>query len=46
MGRRERNTSPPVVAFTIGDCVAGECPSMRYQEPKSAEIVRFLLVED
>lgn len=37
---------PPVVAFTIGDCVAGDCPPMRYQEPESAEIVRFLLVED
>jgi hypothetical protein len=37
---------PPVVAFTIGDCVAGDCPPMRYQEPENAEMVRFLLVED
>jgi len=41
-----RTGQPPVVAFTIGDCVAGNCPPMRYQEPEDAEIVRFLLVED
>ena len=41
-----RTRQAPVVAFTIGDCVAGDCPPMRYQQPESAELVRFLLVDD
>lgn len=43
--RDRRTGETPVVAFTIGDCVAGECPPMRYQAP-ATEIVRFRLIEE
>lgn len=35
----------PLVEFTIGDCVDGSCPPMRYVRPDDAQIVTFRLAE-
>jgi len=35
-----------VIEFTIGECVEGDCPPMRFEAPDDAALVEFRLVEN
>lgn len=43
--RRPETGQGPLIEFTVGECVAGDCPPMRFEVADGVELVQFRLAE-